>query len=88
MSQPPVGSIVLYILTPHDVGQINRQRSSPLTSMKGDAALAGRSHPMLICGISGNTVRGQVFLDGNDTIWVWSITEGHQQGCWYWPPRA
>ncbi|MGP3965694.1 hypothetical protein ACTWPT_58105 [Nonomuraea sp. 3N208] len=30
----------------------------------------------------------QVFLDGNDTYWVTSRSEGDQSDTWTWPPRV
>lgn len=30
----------------------------------------------------------QVFLDGNDTFWATSVTEGDGERHWAWPPRV
>jgi hypothetical protein len=36
-------------------------------------------------GSSNPGVNGQVFLDGNDTLWVTSAREGNGPGQWLWP---
>ena len=33
-------------------------------------------------------VNGQVFLDGNDSLWVTSAKEGTTPGTWCWPERV
>lgn len=33
-------------------------------------------------------VNGQVFLDGNDSLWVTSAGEGTAAGQWSWPERV
>jgi hypothetical protein len=35
-----------------------------------------------------SSVNGQVFLDGNDVLWVESVLEGVGQGTWAWPSRT
>lgn len=61
----------------------------------GNTATAGQQFPMVIVavwpdefgpGIFG--VNGQVFLDGNDCLWVTSAAEGTEPGQWHWPPRV
>lgn len=32
-------------------------------------------------------INGQVFLDGNDTLWVTSADEGTEPGQWSWPVK-
>ena len=34
-----------------------------------------------------NGVNGQVFLDGDDSLWVTSIKEGTESGTWEWPKK-
>lgn len=36
----------------------------------------------------GSWVNGQAILDGNDTHWVCSATEGTKPGEWAWPQRS
>lgn len=31
------------------------------------------------------TVNGQVFLDGNDVLWVTGVAQGDAEGQWQWP---
>ncbi len=64
----------------------------------GNTASEGDVLPMMICrvwpdeyseGIPG--VNGQVFLDGNDALWITSAREGLEPsgpkpGEWFWPP--
>lgn len=57
----------------------------------GNTASEGRMLPMVIVGVHGDSpesaVNGQVFLDGNDTLWVTSVVEGDQPGNYCWPQR-
>ncbi len=68
--------------------------SSPSGEQKhvGNRAAAGDVLPMLIVRCWGTTpgssVNGQVFLDGNDSLWVTSVSEGEGQRRWVWPPRV
>ena len=98
-----VGRIVYYTLSEQDAEHINRQRMPILDSIAqakvgaqvhiGNSAREGDVLPMLICrvwepvdGVSAG-VNGQVFLDGNDSLWVTSRHEGDTPGDWSWPPR-
>jgi hypothetical protein len=60
----------------------------------GNPASELDTYPMMIVrvwpdefgpGVPG--VNGQVFLDGNDVLWVTSVREGTEPGTWYWPAR-
>lgn len=46
----------------------------------GNKVEAGDEYPMLVVRVwgppPGGSVNGQVFLDGNDTLWVTSVAEG------------
>jgi hypothetical protein len=58
----------------------------------GNSVYEGQHLPMLITAVFGSsldniTVNGQVFLDGNDTFWVNSASEGEEPGSWHWPER-
>jgi len=58
----------------------------------GNRAEAGQVYPMLIVRTWGSTpesvVNGQVFLDGNDVLWVTSVGQGDGERRWVVPPRV
>ena len=58
----------------------------------GNFASEGDVYPMLIVRVWGTTpessVNGQVFLDGNDTLWVTSAGQGDDVRQWHEPARA
>jgi len=54
----------------------------------GNSVTAGDVFPMLVTRVwSQGYVNGQVFLDGNDSLWATSVTEGTEERNWFWPPR-
>ena len=77
---PTVGRIVHYTLSEQDAAQIKLARQVDGTQRVGNFAEAGQVYPMLIVRCWGTTaessVNGQVFLDGNDTHWVTSVSQG------------
>lgn len=101
--KPTIGRIVHYTLSAQDANEINRRRTSaysiaerigedkwPLGAQAhiGNQAYAGTVLPMIITAVFSETlISGQVFLDGNDTIWKTSIFEGEAEGFWKWPAR-
>jgi hypothetical protein len=61
----------------------------------GNVAVPGQYFPMVIVRIWPDEfgpymhgVNGQVFLDGNDTFWVTSASQGTSNGQWDWPPQG
>lgn len=58
----------------------------------GNEAREGDTLPMLIVAVHGKTpdscVNGQVFLDGNDTLWATSVSAGEGPGTFSWPGRV
>lgn len=58
----------------------------------GNTASEGDVYPMLIVRVwgmtEGSSVNGQVFLDGNDTLWVTSVGQGDQPRQWHEPQRV
>ena len=55
----------------------------------GNDAHAGQVYPAVAVRIwSAGCANFQVSLDGNDTYWATSRSEGTQPGTWAWPPRA
>jgi len=57
----------------------------------GSTVTEGRRFPMIITAVHGDAptsaINGQVFLDGNDSLWVTSVTLGDQPGNYSWPSR-
>lgn len=57
----------------------------------GNHAEAGQVFPATVVRVFHPTVTTanlQVALDGNDTYWATSRTEGEGPGHWSWPPRV
>ncbi|WP_434315849.1 hypothetical protein [Leifsonia sp. P73] len=58
----------------------------------GNRAEAGQVYPMLIVRTWGSTpesvVNGQVFLDGNDSLWVTSVGQGEGERRFVFPARG
>lgn len=58
----------------------------------GNVAAEGDVYPMIVVrawgGEADSHVNGQVLLDGNDTLWVTSVTAGDGPRSFFWPPRA
>jgi hypothetical protein len=60
----------------------------------GNWASPGDLYPCIIARVWPNEfgqdepgINGQVFLDGNDTLWVTSAGEGTEPGQWSWPVK-
>ena len=98
MSYAYKGMMVLYRLTAEDATSTNRRRVDAANNLEkmreekpsfqahvGYPVDAGDSFPMIVTStdtaIVGG-VNGQVFLDGNDTLWVRSSIEGDGTGEW------
>jgi hypothetical protein len=57
--------------------------------ISGNLVIEGEQYPAVVVRtFGGTTVNLQVSLDGNDTYWVASRSEGDGPGFWSWPPRA
>lgn len=98
---PSPGRIVHYQLSESDAATVNQRRAdasagNPPFDPIGNTARAGDVLPMLIVKAWGSgdnltettSVNGQVFLDGNDTLWVTSRCQGHGPSQWFKPPRV
>lgn len=98
---PSIGRIVHYRLAPWDADAINRRRADGERNGRrddgaqvhhGNRASEGDVLPAMIVRCWGDTegamVNLQVFLDGNDTLWVSSRQEGESVGNWFAPPRV
>jgi hypothetical protein len=87
---PSIGRIVLYKLNSDDVSVIRTFRSD-ISGKVGNSVSAGDIFPMIITKVFDNkpttksSVNGQVFLDGNDNLWVVSVLQGHKEREWHDP---
>lgn len=102
MSQPSIGRIVHYTLSEQDATATNKRRNDAQAHLGqhisasdgsqihvGNSVNAGDVYPMVITRVwSGTLVNGQVLLDGNDLLWVTSVSEGEGERSWAWPPRV
>ena len=100
MARPSIGRIVHYTITATDAEQINRRRADARNASSahaktgymvhiGNKAEPGDVYPLLITRVwQSQLVNGQLFLDGNDTLWVTSAHEGEGERTWQWPPRV
>lgn len=96
---PTIGRIVHYTLSNFDADQINRRRDDFSAAQSasaglgyvghvGNRATAGDVCPAIVVRtFGGPAVNLQVQLDGTDTFWATSRTEGEGEGHWAWPPR-
>ena len=101
---PSIGRIVRYTLSAQDADAINKRRADSSKHMTehrensngvqihvGNGVREGDVFPMLIVQVWPNDthgVNGQVFLDGNDSLWATSVAEGDGPRSWSWPPRT
>lgn len=100
---PSIGRTVHYTLSATEAQEVNRRRADAVkhhTTREADGAVVHRGNaaregdvlPMLIVRLWGededSLVNGQVFLDGNDSLWVTSRAQGHEPGQWHQPPRV
>lgn len=90
---PTMNRIVNYRVSARDVEQIVRQRSASQYVSHGNEVNVGDVFPMMVIrawkpGDAEHTINGQAFLDGNDTLWVTTATEGDKPGQWHWPVRT
>lgn len=89
-ARPAIGRIVLYTLTSAEATAINDLRL-PTSSghSAGNRAEGGQVYPAVVVGVfdpSTTTANLQVLLDGNDTYWATSRTQGDGPSHWAWPP--
>lgn len=97
MPKPSIGRIVHYTLTEPEAKAINKRRSDAYESKIvaqnsgavvhfGNGCVEGDVFPMMITRVwNDDMVNGQVFLDGNDTLWVTSVHEGEGPRTYTWP---
>lgn len=88
--KPTIGRIVWYKLGAGDVNAIANQR---IEAQRGTSnqARQGDVYPAMVVRVfdpSVTTANLQVFLDGGDSYWATSRTEGDDEGHWLWPERT
>lgn len=87
MSAPTIGRTVHYTLCESDVKMINTRRDADPSS--GNRVQVGDVFPAVVVRVwTGTCVNLQVLLDGRDTHWATSRTEGDGPTYWSWPPRG
>ena len=92
---PTIGRIVHYKLSSFDAdeilntrGQGSRRVNGAPGGLKGNAVAPGDVYPAMTVRVGSEgspTCQLQVFLDGNDTHWATSRTQGDEEGQWSWP---
>lgn len=88
--KPSVGRIVHYRISAGDVSVIaDRRRATFLKT--SNVVNADDVYPAVVVRVfdpSVSTANLQVLLDGTDSYWATSRTEGDGPGHWSWPPRV
>lgn len=101
---PSIGRNVHYTLSQADVTMINRRRTNGGRDVRssGEQVHVGRPvspgdiFPSVVVKVEVQPIVGdgpaialQVFLDGNDVLWVPSCEQAEHgtHGTWDWPPR-
>ena len=86
---PALGNLVHYCLSVTDALNVNQRRRQDGTEATGNIVKDGDLFPMMVTRVWGkqpeSCVNGQVFLDGNDTLWVTSVRVGDGRGTFRWP---
>lgn len=86
---PTIGRIVHYRVTEANVEFIRARRNAVHSILRGNEVDVGDVFPLLIVRVWGaqpsSYVNGQLFLDGNDQIWVTSTKAGEGIGEFTWP---
>lgn len=99
MATPTVGRIVHYRLSEQDANDINRRRKdfqngsagsdrTGFIGHVGNPAAEGQVCAATVVRVfneSSDAINLQAVLDGNDTYWATSRTQGNDPGQWAWP---
>lgn len=90
---PTKGRIVMYRLSQNDIESIEGRRRSSNGLLAGNPMSEGQAFPFLITQdwggqLPNQAVNGQLFLDGNDSMWLTSRHVGEGPGTWFWPVRS
>lgn len=82
-----IGDWVLYTLSDSDVSMVVAKRADT-PGINYNPAIQGQEYPALIVAIYGTKANLQVFLDGEDTVWIpqrMENTGGGAEGCFRKP---
>ncbi len=97
MAQATVGRIVQYRLSAADAEQINRRRPDGPRGADGDGSIVHAGNhaaegqvcaAVIVRVFDAPCANLQVLLDGNDSYWATSRSEGDGPGFWAWPTRV
>jgi hypothetical protein len=81
-----IGRIVLYRIAEGDRRAIISRRQQ--NNIPGNVPGIGEQYPAIVVRTWPTSVQLQVFLDGPDTYWATSVSEGDGDRQWSWPPRV
>jgi hypothetical protein len=81
---PTPGQRVMYMLNENDAAAIRNQRIAANGGTIGNHAEAGQTYPATVVRtfFGGTSANLQVQLDGPDTYWATSRSEGEGDGHW------
>ena len=91
--QITIGRIVAYKISAEEAFIINDRRRTVVDAdnepiYRGNQAGGSEEFPLLVTKVwSDGSINGQLFLDGNDSLWIASSTEGIGPHTWRWPNR-
>lgn len=96
---PTIGRSVHYRASAYDADRINKRRKDAYKSGSyaeengtiahvGNDVAEGQIFPAIVVRVWSGSVNLQVLLDGNDTYWATSRSEGEDPGQWAWPERV
>ena len=80
-----VGRILHYTVTKADAEKVNPLRSSAAHVHAGKKLVAGAVLPLIVTDVDKDGFSGQLFLDGNDTLWIEHTKLGDGEGQCAWP---
>lgn len=98
--RPSIGRIVHYRISQREVEDWHIRRIGSGGRYYGDTLRAGQVLPLMIVRVDSPvmtaglpvTVNGQLFLDGNDCVWLERVPEAREQdppgSGWFWPART
>jgi hypothetical protein len=97
MSSPSIGRIVHYTLNEVDARNISHPRQQAqgngyagigIQIHNGNPVKEGDVFPAVVVRDWGGSVNLKVLLDGDDTYWATSRSEGEDAGTWAWPQQT